>query len=100
MVLNTGSKFIKFVLETLKQKEEFDSHARSFIINENPSARSKYKWVGSTRFEEQLLRPAGYASYDPKAQFEQPGIYNLNRYRFIVQTHPTPDMRVNILMSA
>ena len=94
MVLNTGSKYVTFVLETLKQNEEFDSHARSFIINDNPSARSKYKWVGGTRFEDQILDPGGYSSYDLQAQFNQPGIYNLNRYRFSVQQHSTDIMSI------
>ena len=38
-------------------------------------------------FENELLEPGGYSSYNLKAKFNQPGIYNLNRYRFIVQTH-------------
>ena len=87
MVLNTGTKYVTFILETLKQNEEFDSHQRSFIINDNPSSRSKYSWIGNTRFENELLEPGGYSSYNLKAKFNQPGIYNLNRYRFIVQTH-------------
>jgi len=94
MVLNTGSKYVTFVLETLKRNEEFDSHSRSFIINDSPSARSKYKWIGSTRFEDQILDPGGYSSYDLKAQFSQPGIYNLNRYRFSVQQHSTDIMSI------
>eukprot|EP01083_Nonionella_stella_P249977 863793_1 len=87
MVLNTGTKYVTFILETLKQNEEFDSHARSFIINDNPSARSKYKWIGNRKFENQILEPGGCSSYDLISQFNKPGIYNLNRYRFIVQTH-------------
>lgn len=76
---------ITFVFETLAPEEEFDPIARSFKTQPSSALRCRYLWSGRTRLKITALKAQTAVRVPITARFFQPGVYNLNRFRFTVE---------------
>eukprot|EP01083_Nonionella_stella_P118378 353380_1 len=84
-VLNCSPKTdVLFHFETLSPNEQFDSHTRSFQTRETPSLSSRYFWRGTTHKLVGPLVPGAVEYITLSACFTDSGMFNLNRFRFLL----------------
>jgi len=80
-IQNRSSAPLSFRLETLKPHENMDSNPSASSIQPK---RSQYFWAGETQHYVLDLAPEAKVALGTNACFSRPGVYNLNRYKFVI----------------
>eukprot|EP00474_Spongospora_subterranea_P000876 CRZ01334.1 hypothetical protein [Spongospora subterranea] len=84
-ICNSSPKSLIFDFETLSPETVFDPETRQFQTVTTSCARGRYFWSGLTKKTGTKLDANGSISFQLDACFTHPGVYTLNRFRFMLQ---------------